>query len=508
MQQSLTPTAGASQPAAAARLRPLAIAGLLCALALVLTLINLDTAPAPWFDEGSHLHVPKTLIDHGVYADISSEGFRYYGPTIGVGPTVLLPIAAAFKLAGPSFLAGRLVIAGYLLAGLAIAALLARRLHGPAAAAISLALLLGSRTFGHDGMLEYGRQVLGEVPGVTFLLLGCLLWYAAVTGRETTGRPAIGKLIGSGLCFGLAMVTKNQFALVVGPGLALISLLDLVYYRRGGWALRLLPPAVSAACFGAWMLITLTWLGPGAFAENLALTRRAAGGAIFVFDPASSLRALRYIIQPYGGLLLPALAYALWRCRARTTAALAELPVALLPVLWLGWYLCSLGWPRYAFPAVALGALALARLLRDAWERLGPRPRIALAAYATCAVAVPLALSLGVVLRPDDSAQRVAEYLQNTLPAETVIETWEPELGVLSDHRFHYPPNELLDPIVRGYWLNGPTVSYPLPADPPEYLIVGPFGHYSGVYGLWVAADTPYEFQLDIGPYALFKLRP
>src|SRR5512145_1124704 len=71
---------------------------------------NLTRFPAPWFDEGSHLHVPKTLVQYGVYADISSEGFRYYGPTIGVGPTVMLPIAGMFKLFGIGLLQARIVM--------------------------------------------------------------------------------------------------------------------------------------------------------------------------------------------------------------------------------------------------------------------------------------------------------------------------------------------------------------------------------------------------------------
>ena len=53
---------------------------LLWALGLLLVFFfvffNLTRYPAPWFDEGSHLHVPKTLVQHGVYADISSDGFR------------------------------------------------------------------------------------------------------------------------------------------------------------------------------------------------------------------------------------------------------------------------------------------------------------------------------------------------------------------------------------------------------------------------------------------------
>src|SRR5215218_11223001 len=72
----------------------------LIGFALFVSLYNLTSYPTTWFDEGSHLHVPKTLVNYGVYADRSSEGFRYYGPTIGVGPTVMLPLAAMFRLFG------------------------------------------------------------------------------------------------------------------------------------------------------------------------------------------------------------------------------------------------------------------------------------------------------------------------------------------------------------------------------------------------------------------------
>ena len=67
------------------------------AVVLFLALYNLTDYPVTWFDEGSHLHVPKTLVRFGVYADYSSDGFRYYGLTVSLGPTVILPIAAAFR---------------------------------------------------------------------------------------------------------------------------------------------------------------------------------------------------------------------------------------------------------------------------------------------------------------------------------------------------------------------------------------------------------------------------
>ena len=36
---------------------------------LFLALYNLSDYPLTWFDEGSHLHVPKALVKFGVYAD-------------------------------------------------------------------------------------------------------------------------------------------------------------------------------------------------------------------------------------------------------------------------------------------------------------------------------------------------------------------------------------------------------------------------------------------------------
>src|SRR5512145_93133 len=120
---------------------------------LLLTLTNLPYAPATWFDEGSHLHVPKTLIQHGVYADISSEGYRYYGPTVGVGPTVMLPIALAFKVFGIGLLQARLIIVIYMAIALVAFYVLARHLHNPLTALLALTLLLASRTVSYPGFI-------------------------------------------------------------------------------------------------------------------------------------------------------------------------------------------------------------------------------------------------------------------------------------------------------------------------------------------------------------------
>lgn len=476
----------------------------LALLAAVLALINLPYAPATWFDEGSHLHVPETLVRYGVYADISSEGFRYFGPTIGVGPTVMLPVAGAFKLAGVGLLQARLVIVAYLAFALGALYLLARRLYGWEVAGIVVLLALASRTLRYEGMVEYGRQVLGEVPGMAFLLAG-LLAYSGAIFNSARARPY--SLL-AGLAFGLALVTKNQFVLIVPPTLALLALLDWAYYRAGGWWLRLAPPLIAVACFGAWTLAMLTFFGPDGFAANLAKTRQAAGGAIFVFDLDATRRAMLYLAQVYGGLLLPGLAYSLWRGRERTPWGLATLAPALMATLWIGWFVLSLGWPRYAFPAVVLGALSVAFLATELFQALLVRRRPLMAwlgaVYLGLAILAPLALTGRVVLSPHYAAHEMAVYLQRNVPTDAVIETWEPELGVLTDHTYHYVPTELLDPAVRRQWLGGSAVAYDgLDARPP-YVLLGGFSDYTAIYPVDVL-ERDYEVLYSVEPYRLYR---
>src|SRR4029079_14390565 len=116
------------------------------AAVVFLAVYRLADYPITWFDEGSHLHVPKALSSLGVYADYSSDGFRYFGPTLGVGPTVMLPIAAIFKLLGIGLVQARLVIVAYLLVALYLFHRLSRTLEGEAVAALAIALLISSRS--------------------------------------------------------------------------------------------------------------------------------------------------------------------------------------------------------------------------------------------------------------------------------------------------------------------------------------------------------------------------
>lgn len=502
-------------------LRRMGLMGLLIlafvAATLLLSLYNLPYYPRTWFDEGSHLHVPKTLVRYGVYADISSEGFRYYGPTIGVGPTVMLPIAAMFRLVGVGLLQARLVIVLYLLATLWLFYLLARQFRPDAPpwfALLATALLLASRGV---GTLEYGREVLGEVPALAWLLFGMFAWLRALDRSDKDAKW--GWLAAAGFGFGLSMVTKNQIVLIVPPLLVVLALLDWLYYKAGRWQLHVVPLGIALCCYGVWVLAQFSLLGPGDFLSNMRQTRQAAGGAIFVFSPQAMVRAVRYLLSPslYGGLLLPALAYGLWRCRQRTRQGLREAVVCAFITLHLSWFSVSLAWPRYAFAAAALGALLVAQLcvaaLAWAREATSTQPTVRLLArwlpplvYAILAllIAVPMLQTGFNLARPDHSPQQMAAYLNVHVPMDTVVEAWEPELGVLTDHPYHYPPIELLDVTVRHAWLGGPPLNYDALAAQPQYVVVGPFASWVQIYDN-ATLDRDYLVEYSAGPYSLYR---
>jgi hypothetical protein len=496
----------------AGRLRRLTYAGL--AVVLLCASVNLTRWPVPWFDEGIHLHVPEAIVRFGAYADFSSEGLRHFGPTLAVGPTVMLPIAGVFAAFGVGLLQARLVMAAYLIAFVAAVYLLGKRLGGRVTGLVAGALLLSATG---PSTIEYGREVLGEVPGGFFLAAGLATWFSA------WARPSLGRLVAAGVWLGLATATKHVYLLALGPALLSAWVLNLVYYRTLPQYVFLVPGAICAGMFGVWQFAVLAWLSPGSLAENWALLRKTSDGAAFVFSAATSRQSLLELLgmNGYFGLLLPALAYTGWRARRKTLPDQMWGVVWLIAVANLGWYvLASLGWIRYAFVGLSLSALLVARLWRDLARTVAqagnlghPKAaslRLALTVWLVAVIALPLASTAAKIVRvPPADAVAVSSWLAANLPADTVIETWEPEMEVFSDHRFHYPPPALLIHAVAHIARGGPAPATQYAfraAGEPEYVVVGAFARWVGLYpDSDLAAD--YALVHQQGPYAVWKRR-
>ncbi|HAV78100.1 MAG TPA: glycosyl transferase [Anaerolineae bacterium] len=478
---------------------------------------NLTRFPAPWFDEGSHLHVPKTLVQHGVYADISSEGFRYYGPTIGVGPTVMLPIAAMFKLFGTGLLQARIVMALYLLAAVYVFFRLVAYLSGTQVAFIAVALILSSRSV---LLLEYGRQLLGEVPGLFFLLLAIYLWFSQWNESDWKRLSLIG------LLFGLAMITKYQYLLFLGPVLFLSWLFDVFYYKTSSHRNFLVPGIIAAGSFSVWQILTLQYLGPYTVMENLALLQASAEGAAFNFNITQLAANLGELTSraAYLGALLPALIYGLFISLPRTHEGQKWSIIFLLVSLNLVWYvMASIGWIRYAFLGLGLSSIFIARLFTEisgsfnfdwsagffrSWFDIRNTSKFAIALWLLVIIVTPLAkTSLEIALPGPPYAQQMSVYLDENVPVGAVIETWEPEMGFLTDHNYHYPPNALLAVAVDQVYYGGEPVQERykfVQTEHPDFLLAGEFSKWTAIYPL-EELGAEYELVATYGDYDLYQ---
>jgi hypothetical protein len=287
----------------------------------------------------------------------------------------------------------------------------------------------------------------------------------------------------------------------------------------------------TAATFALWQGVLLTQLGPSTFAENLAALREVTAGAAAVFSPELMLRSLRELVslRAYLFLLLPVLVWAAVRLLRPGNSIVAslraeqrlQLSVLLLMVgANLGWMLvASVGWVRYAFPGLALAAIFVALAGANLTDGYHPStlanarvalPRrlahmAALLLLAAMIVAPAARLALRIATAPPDPAQAMAAALTRVAPADALVESWEPHLGFLTNHTYHYPPQLLLNRAVRQVWQGETPVAdlYDFRTLDPDFVLVGEFGRWVNVYPPERLDGWPVVAQE--GPYTLYR---
>ena len=172
------------------------------AILLVSVLPNLANHPAVTDDEIWVFSAAYKLANEGVFGSDMFAGFygadeHYYFNM----PAQQFVVAASFKLIGAGVAQARLVGVLYGVATLVLTYLLARRLYGPAAAVLSLGLLLFLRlNMGFDTGLplqELAANMRYDLAPVPFLLAGCLLLLDA---------PSRARSMAAGALFGLAVL--------------------------------------------------------------------------------------------------------------------------------------------------------------------------------------------------------------------------------------------------------------------------------------------------------------
>ena len=105
----------------------------------------------------------------------------------------------------------------------------------------------------------------------------------------------------------------------------------------------------------------------------------------------------------------------------------------------------------------------------------------------------------------DTQVQEVAIFLNEATPAGVMIETFDSELFLLLNRPFHYPPAQVNVELIRRQWHEGSSsMGYdPLMAD-PDYVVVGRFGRWLGVYASLVGAGQVRLIK-QIGRYEVYE---
>lgn len=461
-------------------------------LFIVIGLYHQPYFPTTWLDEGFALQGAINLARSGQYAMQSSEGLRILDqPLIANGPGIVLPITAAFKLFGIGLFQARVVAVIFMALTAVLFFLLAKNLFGTAPAFLSLFLLI---SLPQEGFLLYGRQAIGNVPSLGYFLAGMVLWQ--VVERKKDWKYALA----AGLFFGLSMVTKGQYLLLLP-----IFLLFVLIYRfvlKRSISLLLVIILTSLGCLAVWWIVQFILIGPQNFAAHLDSIRSSSQVTIFAFHFMRVPGNLWWLVR--SGVIVvagPGLIYYVVKELRNFQRDPIKAFLFVFTVVWFGWYaFVSVGWSRYAFDPTVIGGIFTGAMVVETINKLrkkdnilavtnrlklsiriaGPTFLIAFFAIFIYGFAQQVEYSIS---EPDKSPQELAAYLSKNVPPGKTVESWEWEIDTLTDVNFHHPTNDWVDKFTSVVQFNE-ELAYPYhPLDfHPEFLINGPFSKQTGIY--------------------------
>jgi hypothetical protein len=123
--------------------------------------------------------------------------------------------------------------------------------------------------------------------------------------------------------------------------------------------------------------------------------------------------------------------------------------------------------------------------------------------------------SLQARIRPDILAsslgsQRVAEYLNEHVDRGAVVETWERELAILTEHTFHFPDQSFLTEAHADDFRGGMFGPEYFERIKPAYLIVGWYARWGA--GGFDVYDMDFVHQsgnlvASIDEYEIYRMR-
>jgi 4-amino-4-deoxy-L-arabinose transferase-like glycosyltransferase len=489
-------------------------------LLVVLGSYNQPYYPVTWFDEGLALQGALNLVNHGEYAMRSVEGFRVLDqPLIANGPGLVLPISMVFKIWGVGLLQARSLMIVFFVGATLAFFLVASKFYGTLSALVSTFLLF---SIPEEGFLFYGRQALGNVPALMYFLIGFLSFLALARTRN------IRFALLSGLFFGLALVTKGQYWIFV-PVMVLVMGADHFYYKQIGLKYTAPMFLVTLACAMIWLVVQYTIVGAENFESHIAAVNSSANVTIVALRAMRIPGNLWYLVRSgFVFFVLPGLALALLESRQRTALGLGQFTLVVFVVAWMSWFaFASVGWHRYAFEAYSIGMICSGELFYRLYLVARGIPSTSKnnlplsTPYLRTGLIVFLIASMGwtgdeffhqvqnIDKRFDDSPSKFANYINQNIPPEAVIESWEWEIDLLTpEHVYHHPTNDWVDRETAETQFEENIIErYDPMVYNPKYLIEGPFSKWTGIYSDLLSRGCCVSV-VTIGNYSLYEIKP
>jgi hypothetical protein len=481
---------------------------------------KLARLPAFWWDEGNVASVARNWVELGHYGRLfMGKPLPAYLDRFSVGFPAVAPIALSFRLLGIGVWQARLPGVLFTVGALAALWLLVRRLYDRSVATVTLAAVLLLPVLPDLHPVLAGRQALGEMPAIFYLLIGFLFL------QQAWGRPL--RFLPLAVVFwGLSLQTKPQVLPFLTASLLLplaITLWKRRFREARILAFGLLGALVASLAFARlWSLV----LGGGVSSSRPAANALAAIAAsrarlllnAFQLDPGRRITTLIGVLVTATPALL-GLCYAGWRFAkkldqmdASEERLIGGFVLWTLTASWFSWYaLLSIGWPRYFVPAAFLGNVFTATLLRDLTDGFSIAPWERWAAVRTAAdftaskvgilvslLALPVAFLLtvyyvyvGAALAGGSSALlETAHFLNTHTEPDALIEMYDRELFFLTERVYHYPRTVHHQLNRRAFLGEDVTLDYdPLAAD-PDYLVVGPMTRMWRLYDPVLETDA------------------
>ncbi|MCX6701655.1 MAG: glycosyltransferase family 39 protein [Candidatus Zambryskibacteria bacterium] len=199
---------------------------LIFSLAVFLIVFHFTDTPRVWVDEGIFTNIAENVSLYGVYGIQTEPGSFFRSATLfTTNYPVIFPVAASFKLFGIGLWQARLPMIIYMFLLVILFYLYTKKRYSFYPAIGTVLLLISFSPFYGNG-----RAVLGEVPGLVFLVLGTFLLLYLEEANFESKKLAIF----SGIFLGLAASTKTLYLglLIVALPLALIFCIKKINNKK------------------------------------------------------------------------------------------------------------------------------------------------------------------------------------------------------------------------------------------------------------------------------------